>query len=371
MKKIFILIPWFDPAYKAGGPIQSMVNLVNSFNENVSYFIFCDHKDLDGSVLKISQLNKWVSYNNYTKVWYNQSAFPFININKVIKDIQPDSLYMVGLFSLQFNILPLLFSSAPKKILSIRGMLHSGALSQKKFKKKLFLLFLNSINIKKRVHFHATDNLEEKYIQHHFGIKSSVYIAGNYPRKINQIETNFKESGKLKLITIALISPMKNYLLVLQSLLECKGEIDYHIIGAVKDVSYWKDCMDTIKSLPENIKVFIHGEIPPAQIASFLSVVDVMIMPSKSENFGHSLIESLYMGKPVITSDFTPWNELQNYKAGFNVSIYKKEIQQAIEYFVEMTNEEYQLWSAAAVNYAKKSIDLEKNYISYKNMFLS
>ena len=49
MTKIFITIPWFLPAFRAGGPIQSIANLVKEFNEDVEYFIFCGDTDLNGA----------------------------------------------------------------------------------------------------------------------------------------------------------------------------------------------------------------------------------------------------------------------------------------------------------------------------------
>jgi glycosyltransferase involved in cell wall biosynthesis len=371
MKKIFISIPWFDPAFKAGGPVQSIVNLVNSYQENVEYYIFCNDKDVDGSELKIDFFNKWVEYNKHTKVFYNQSVFPFFLMKKEMKIIKPDVLFIIGIFSIPFNIFPLLLSIVPQKILSVRGMLHPGALSQKKFKKKIFINFLKLINIKNRVNFHSTDQSEKEYILNNFGNDSSVYIAGNYPRQLNnnQINKRFKEKGKLNLISLALISPMKNHKIVLQALLECTGEIEYYILGAIKDHSYWKDCLQIIEKMPANIKVIIQGEIPPANITAYISHSDVMIMPSKSENFGHSIIESLYMGKPVITSNFTPWNELKQNNAGLNVNILVDDIKNAINYFVDMSDEEYRNYATSSITYAKKSIDLSANFTAYKNMF--
>ena len=35
-KKIFITIPWFLPAFRAGGPIQSVANLVKEYEDGVS-----------------------------------------------------------------------------------------------------------------------------------------------------------------------------------------------------------------------------------------------------------------------------------------------------------------------------------------------
>ena len=44
-----------------------------------------------------------------------------------------------------------------------------------------------------------------------------------------------------------------------------------------------------------------------------------MILPSKSENFGNVVIESLIEGTPVIASKGTPWEELDENRCGFHI----------------------------------------------------
>jgi glycosyltransferase involved in cell wall biosynthesis len=93
-------------------------------------------------------------------------------------------------------------------------------------------------------------------------------------------------------------------------------------------------------------------------------------MPSKSENFGHAIIEALSAGKPVITSHNTPWKNLQENKAGFNVSLNVEEIINAIDHFLKMSSEDYIEWSDAAVSFSKKAIDYKQLNVQYSNMFL-
>ena len=65
-----------------------------------------------------------------------------------------------------------------------------------------------------------------------------------------------------------------------------------------------------------------------------LQAAQVFILPSKSGNFGHAIYEALSGGRPVITSHHTPCNELQESKAGINVSIdYSIEMSEAIHFF--------------------------------------
>jgi glycosyltransferase involved in cell wall biosynthesis len=389
-KKIFITIPWFVPAFRAGGPVQSVANLVKEFPEGVSYFIFCSDTDLNGAELEGIQINQWIPYNDYTKVWYAGPEKISDTLVKVVNEQKPDILYIVGLFSWHFNIVPMLFCKGPRKILSTRGMLHPGALAQKKWKKKIYLQLFKLLEFQYKVDFHATDDEEADYIRNYWASLTplppltppkegdrkpaqemgNVFVAGNFPNKIGLLPLPAKETGKLKLISIGIISPMKNILLVLQALEKVTAEIEYDLYGPVKDEEYWDLCKQQIKLLPSNIRVAYHKEIEPQRVKGVLGASHVFILPSKSENFGHAIFEALSAGRPVTTSKNTPWNDLRESKAGMNVSVdYTLEMTEAIEFFAAMDEVVLCEWHRCAVGYAEKAVDVEKVREEYRRMF--
>jgi glycosyltransferase involved in cell wall biosynthesis len=368
---VFISIPWFLPAFKAGGPIQSIANLVDNCSEGIEYRVFCGDTDLNNEPLQNIITDKWVAYNNHTKVWYASGKNVSQAIKYQVQTIKPDVLFMIGIFSWDFNIIPLLFCHANKKILSVRGMLHTGALSQKKWKKRIFLQLFKTMGIGSKTVFHATDNTEEVFIKKEFGQQAKVFVAGNFPKTIKASIPVFKEVGYLNIVTVALISPMKNHLLVLEAIQHCTANIKYDIYGPIKDLEYWKLCLTKISILPKNISVVYHGEIAPANIDKALAESHVFIMPSKSENFGHAIYEAFSAGKPVITSNNTPWNELKESMAGINVDTTKESLTDAINFFSEMYNESYLQYANGAEVYADNKIDKEALTKTYQNMFFA
>jgi len=369
VKTVVIFIPWFDPAFKAGGPVQSITNLVNNYSENINYKIFTGVKDVDGAMINVSEKNKWIQYNDYTHVWYSDDNNPFFDFKKEMSTIKPGVIFIIGVFSFPFNILPLLLLKSDNKILSVRGMLHPGALSQKKRKKQFFLSFLKFFQIQKKISFHGTDENERIFIKNIFGKDVNVFVAANFPKKIDHSAKTQKEENKLILITVALISPMKNYHLVIKSLSQLKAQIEYHIIGGIKDQLYWNQCMDLIRQLPDNIKVIYHGEQKPNQIINFLQKAHVFIMPSKSENYGHAIIEALQSGLPVITSNFTPWNNLKENKSGYNVELTVASVTIAIDLFAKMNQQQYNDWRMATAKYVADAINLTEIKQQYSIMF--
>ena len=370
MTKIFISIPWFLPAYRAGGPIQSVANLVKEFTEGVEYYIFTSDTDLNGAALDNLTVNEWIDYNKYTKVWYAGPEKISDSLVKQVESIKPDILFIIGVFSWHFNLVPVMFCKAPKKILSTRGMLHPGALSEKKWKKKIFLQVFKLLEYHYKVLFHATDEEERKYITNQFGKPATIFTAGNYPSNIGSLVHGKKEVGSLKLVSIAILSAMKNILLVLQALQTVEETIQYDIYGPVRDENYRDDCLLQIKALPKNVSVFVHKEIEPHEVKGVLEKADVFILPSKSENFGHAMYEALSAGLPLITSHHTPWIKLENAKAGINVDLKDiTEISSAISQFAGMEEEVFEEWRQGALRYAANAIDKDVIKKKYEEMF--
>jgi glycosyltransferase involved in cell wall biosynthesis len=358
---ITVLYNYYAPAYKAGGPIQSLVNLVSHLDSS-KIRIVCSNKDLDGTSLNVP-FNKWV-LDSTSSIFFSSKGF--CNFSKHL--LKQDVLFLNGIYSLNYNFLPALLLSG-RKIISVRGMLHPDALAQKPFKKKIYLLIWKFLKLHVKCEYHATSVEEEGYIKKNFGSKCKVWVIPNLPKVIQYQKPVEKVGGHLILCTIALISPMKNHLPVLEALKECKENILYNIYGPIKDLNYWKQCKAAIQNLPSNITVIYHGEIQPSVIVEALAKAHVIIQPSKSENFGHSIVEALMAGRPVITSNTTPWNNLSSNKAGTNIFVDRGSLKKAISFFARFDNNELIEWSNNARRYALSSIDLEMIVSEYRQMF--
>ena len=371
-KKILITHPWFLPAYKAGGPIQSLANLCRNLKNEYSFFILCSDKDhMDNQTLTGIVQDDWNDFENGTaQVFYISAANAKLStIKKLVKQIKPDIIFINGIYSPLFTLGALL-SKTGKKILSARGMLHPGALGQKSLKKKIYLFFLKMLGVKDKVIFHATDLKEEKYIHKTFGKNARVRIAQNFPNLSESNNKSAPSNGVLKIVSIALVSPMKNHAIVLEGLKEISFPVEYDIYGPIKDVVYWEKCLQLIGVLPANIKVAYNGSIEPANVTNVLQNYHYLVQPSKSENFGHSIYEALSCGLPVITSHFTPWNQLEENKAGWNVDIFDPASMIEVLNKANVTNKnDYATWSSSAKQFAKSQINLEEIRNQYKLLF--
>ncbi|MDQ6608215.1 MAG: hypothetical protein M3Y85_00115, partial [Bacteroidota bacterium] len=180
--KVLVFIDWFAPAYKAGGPIQSIINLVNQPLEGLEYKIICSNRDLDKHQLTSVPFDKWVRFNKQTEVWYNSNNKKIIEILKLSLRWSPDIFFINGIYSFYYNFLPLIYGGGIKKIVSVRGMLHSGALSQKRFKKRAYIVIWKFLGLHHTSTFHATTPEEKNFVQTAFDEKTKVFVAQNFPR---------------------------------------------------------------------------------------------------------------------------------------------------------------------------------------------
>jgi len=147
-------------------------------------------------------------------------------------------------------------------------------------------------------------------------------------------------------------------------------EIDYQIYGAVKDNAYYNACLEKIKDLPKGVNVSFKGEIPATEIETVLAKASLFILPSKSENFGHAIMEALLSGRPVITSHTTPWNNLEQAKAGINLNPDQPiAIANAMEFFASMDQAAMDAWSRSAREYALKTVNVVEVKKGYQVLF--
>lgn len=377
-KKVLIIYDYFYPGYRAGGPVQSLTNLAVELNSDYEIYVITSNHDLlspekyEGVIT-----NRWnktkLPGNISTQVFYADKTYPKKSYLKIISQIEPAVIYFNNIFSYYFFRLPLLaLKGRPgdyKILICPRGMLQQGALAVKPLKKKIYLAYLRYSGSLTNAFWHATNKEEASDIKKYFPKNKGINIASNIPHApLKEIFCPAKEQGAVHLAFLSLITEKKNLLLLLQVLLALNKNIVLHIYGPVTDKKYWSQCKSVMQQMPEMVQY--KGEVYPDNVQHLLSLYHALILFTKGENFGHALYESLSAGRPVITSHFTPWNELQQKKAGLNVNINDlKDCFEKLNKFTELGQEEYDAYCKGAHQLAKQYYQNLDAQVEYKKLF--
>jgi glycosyltransferase involved in cell wall biosynthesis len=373
-KTILVFVDWFRPAYKAGGPITSLANLVMHLGDEYDFRIFCSDRDyVSEEALPGIEINQWNSWHK-AKVFYaapNYSSFQ--QIRKTITDIRPDIIYINGLFSRNYSIFPLLASQGLqlKRIIAPRGMLAPGAMKIKAFKKQTFIHLFRSLGFYQSTLFQATQKAELDQIHQHIG-KVETQLVPNIPGAPEMQVSRKKDSGTFRLLSVGRIAPEKNIHFALECLKEVRVNIPIHyeIIGAVYDETYYRKCLSLAAELPETIEVKFTSSLSPDELSSRYRQSDLFFLPTLGENYGHAIIEALLSDTPVLISDQTPWEQIEALGLGYICGIESTVgFSTRITQLAEMSPDTYASKFQELASKTRSMLNLEAVIEGYKTLF--
>ncbi|MCB0396421.1 MAG: glycosyltransferase [Flavobacteriales bacterium] len=325
--RILIFTDWYLPGFKAGGPIRSLANLSSSISGKAEVFVVTGHADYQSATsYEGVNIGEWNAGPSGEKVYYtppdllNNALFA-----EVLKHVRPDVIYLNSMFSVPFALRPLQYfaKAGVKIILAPRGMLSPGSLSVKPVKKHIFLLASRMSGMFRHVEFHATSHEEVVQIRKHIGAKSRVSMLPNFPTVVKEEPiSRVKSPGSLKMIFVGRIAEEKNLkgaLHVLQGI--SSGRIEMDVVGEIYSPSYYAACKDLANKLPDHVKVNFIGALSPADLRAKLLECHVLFLPTTGENYGHTILESMAAGCPVLITDRTPWRKLQEEGVGWDLDM--------------------------------------------------
>lgn len=372
---VVIVCDWFDPAFRAGGPVRSLVNLVSLFHTDYNFRIVCGNRDYGSDEPLPVETGKWLDWQGKARVMYLNAAdlkrsrmFNLLDEHVTEKDV----LYVQGIFSLYFSIYPILWwhrSKHSKLVVAPRGMLHSTARSIKPLKKKIFLTLARVFGWFNNIDWQSTQPDETAEIQTVMGKKARIFEAANIPAPIMPLEPVLKNQGVLKIISVGRISDEKDPLLLLKALGRITVPAEVTFIGDYADEAYFNTFSTAIKQLPQTIAVNHILSVPHGSMAAYYKQYDVFVSCSKGENFGHAIAEALACGLPCYIGENTPWKGLQHENAGAELALDSNVFAAALEAYCKLSAEGKAEMSRAAHNFALQTFQPDMYRKQYNSLF--
>jgi glycosyltransferase involved in cell wall biosynthesis len=366
-KTILIFSSYYLPGYKAGGPIRSISNLVEWLGNDFNFKVITIDRDIfETKSYNSIKVNSWNKVGKAEVYYIRKDDLNFKHIYKVLKETDYDVLYLNSLFNFWFSIIPLLVHKyllkriSGKILLIPRGELSIGALGNKSIKKQLFIKLTSLLNFYKKINWQATNESEKQEIIDNYKIDScNIRISSNLPTPFNARlnSTKAKIAGEIRIVYLSRITPKKNLNFFLKTLKEiCDIKVNFDLYGVIDDEFYWKECEDTINSLPHNVNVNFKGSTKHEEVINVLSSYHLFVLPTKGENYGHAIYETIIAGTPPLISNKTPWKDINKENVGWSLPLKIQDFKVAVEHVGKMEFDEYNDLRESVIQYSKTLI---------------
>ncbi len=300
---------------KGGGPSRSVPMMAKGLSEvGIRVTLMTIYSDdmnthsLDGTSVKLYVL---------------KDGFQQKEIESYIISERFDIVQLQSLWSLDYHKMALICREHHiPYLITPRGMLEPWSLSQKKWKKRLAMLFYQKEDLNQASCIYTTADMEARNVRN-LGIKAPCSVIPNgietdsYPCRTNpgivKKQILFLSRIHVKKGIELLIDAWKNLHSEFQDWrIKIVGNGEENYIASLKSKISELGLQDCIEILPP---VFGQAKVELYQNSAFF------VLPSYSENFGMVIAEAMSCGVPIITSEFTPWPFLNKENAGWSIKL--------------------------------------------------
>ena len=313
------------PGNDASGPNRSFAAFATAFAEEYDISLLARATPF-GAAPSGRPDHSWFARDNYRVRYLAGTPLAVRGLLGALRGTAHDLVLLNGFFDREFTIPTLLarrLRLVPRRavILSPRGEFFGGARGLKGGRKSIWLAFVRTTGLLRDVIIYATSDAErDAIIAADIGAKAIV-VAPNISPSIVPPTRVQSENDVLRVIFVGRISPVKNLDLALSILAQVRTSVRFDVVGPEQDVDYAVRCRALAATLPPHVAVHWHGAISAEQVPDYLARADLLFLPSKSENFGHSIFEALRCGTPVLVGQETPWRGLADDGAGFDLPL--------------------------------------------------
>jgi glycosyltransferase involved in cell wall biosynthesis len=301
--------------------------------------------------------------NNYNIIYRLKDYFSLVN--------NFDIVHIFGIWSPFINLFIFLAKKLKKKIIvSPIGYLEPWSLQQSKIKKKIAWHLYQKKALEKCDYIHVTSENEFSSLEKLNLKNTNLFFLPH--GKINKIYLDIEILEKNKknkvMLFFSRIHKKKGLLELVEAWNVLKPQDwELNIIGPVSDLHYKKKVDKKIIEYDLNSVIYYSHPVYDSFSKNLkFKNSDVVVLPSKNENFAFSVCEAMFASRPVLCSSETPWKELNKDEIGYCLDLNSKEnIILALKKIFNCNKNKLQEMGKKANDYILRKYDLE-NVIIYK-----
>lgn len=349
--------------------MRAVSNLIAHIGERVQFEVVTRDRDsTEDAPFPEVKAGEWQRVGKANVMYLPPREITILRIDRILKETPHDVVFLNSLFSPATRRLLSLRKFSRKSftpvVIAPRGECAPSALSQKALRKAAFLTAAGAAGLYDDLVWLASSAHEAEHIRQMLArLKRHgvIHVIPELPvsNSPDLVTTRApKMPGKLNVAFLGRISPVKNLVGAIEALYGVSGDVTLTVMGPRSDIRYWTECERRIAELPRNIVVQSLGPIAHENVAHALAQQDVLLTPSFGENYGHSIIEALSVGCPVITSDQTPWLGLQARGVGWDLPVTDIQgMRNAIQSLTDMDEAAHSAVRRKAIDYSRSMTD--------------
>jgi len=388
-KTILILVAYYLPGFKAGGPIRSISGLVEGLSDDYGFMIICGDRDLgEKQPFPNEPVGRWHNYGVARILRIPTGFGGAIMMLRALRSESYDILYINSIWSRLYSMLPIAcrkFGLLPRTsvVVAPRWELSIGALRIKPRQKRLYLALARKARLFDGVLWQASSGAEKIDIINTFGnvdvreaasiaessfrnrepssaerevlIKPDLPVASRPEDTLSRRVS--KAPGELRVVTLGRVCLMKNIEFAIRLFHNVRGQVKYDIYGPLEDREYLAKCEQQCADLPHTVTVRFMGGIPHDAVQEVLREYHLFLLPTLGENYGHVISEAMQAGCVPLISDCTPWRNLEEAGAGWDLPLSNPEaFIDALQTAVAWTDDNFQQLSGNAGRFVRDHI---------------
>lgn len=313
--RVLHVSPSYYPAFRFGGPIQSVFQLNNELAKHVDIEIITTNAGLQNDINCIPNIKTYLktipityfSFCGYEH--YNFSVKLLLAILKNIKKYDVVHITAVWNFPVLATCIVCWIFKKPY-IISPRGTIYpeTMALGMSVFKKIYYQLFAKKcLQNASKIHYTSTDEWQK--VEHYLGLKNGIVLPNGL---------DFEQFEHLDSLPFPHYIPASDYILFLgridakkglDILLEAFAKLNIlypnlnFIIAGPDSNNYTVTLKNQISKLRLTKNVIFVGQVLGNQKISLYKFAKLFVLTSYSENFGMSVVEAMACLCPVLISN--------------------------------------------------------------------
>ncbi|MBR2456232.1 MAG: glycosyltransferase [Bacteroidaceae bacterium] len=322
--KIIHYIPSIDQT--DGGTTTYMQLLASELGKLCELHIVTHRSDAP-----VEMMNSQVHYIGRSVLWGMKKEW-----GKILNDLQPDIVHINCCWMPQSAYAQKWAQDLEYKVvLTPHGMLEPWIIQRNYWWKKLPALWLYQKKAVQRANYlHATAESEKENLLK-LGYNPHIAVI---PNGIEVNKIRMKESWKRnrEILFLSRIHVKKGIELLLEAVAQLKEELKGYrvLIAGEGDETYIQALKLNVHALNISDQVQLIGGVYGAEKWKRFQQADLFVLPSYSENFGIVVAEALASGTPVLTTQGTPWQELETQNCGWWIELSVDEIVKALRAFI-------------------------------------